>query len=294
MGRAPEGCKGFPCRARFLTFSRFFVKFVEIIAAGLASAISAYMLAHFGGLLLSSPTPASAPAQTALQVGPTASEVTAGLRAQATPPVAAAADAPVAPPAQKAGKDTKALPPRKHTKTDTSVAEKEPRGQNSAEALIRAAIANVDANRPAPADALMGPGLTDIRSAPVDVQPRQAAVPSRQADVVPQPVDVPPRAATINAASPAADVQPQPVLPRPATGADLQPRSPDVRATVELAAAECQPAARVSRAPAAACGRPGQGRVLRPRADPRSAAPRSAAGYRRNPASAHAGWDGVA
>jgi len=30
-------------------FSRFFVKFVEIIAAGVASAISAYLLAHFGG-----------------------------------------------------------------------------------------------------------------------------------------------------------------------------------------------------------------------------------------------------
>jgi hypothetical protein len=227
-------------------FSRFFVKFVEIIAAGLASAISAYMLAHFGGLLLSSPTPASAPAQTALQVGPTASEVTAGLRAQATPPVAAAADAPVAPPAQKAGKDTKALPPRKHTKTDTSVAEKEPRGQNSAEALIRAAIANVDANRPAPADALMGPGLTDIRSAPVDVQPRQAAVPSRQADVVPQPVDVPPRAATINAASPAADVQPQPVLPRPATGADratVDSLPPSASPPLELAAPRPPPAA---------------------------------------------------
>jgi hypothetical protein len=213
-------------------FSRFFVKFVEIIAAGLASAISAYLLAHFWGLVLSSPTPASAPAQTAVQVGPTASEVTEGLRARPTPPVAAAAVAAVAQPAKKAGKDAKASPPRKHTKTDTSVAEKEPRGQNSAEALIRAAIANVDANRPAPADALMGPGLTDTRSAPVDVQPRQAVVPSRQADVVPRPVDVPPRAATINAASHAADVQPQPVLPRPATGADLQPRSP-VRATVD-------------------------------------------------------------
>jgi hypothetical protein len=34
-------------------------------------------------------------------------------------------------------KDAKALPPRKHTKTDTSVAEKEPRGQKSAEALER-------------------------------------------------------------------------------------------------------------------------------------------------------------
>ena len=35
--------------------SRFFVKFVEISAAGLASAICAYLLAHFGGLLSSSP-----------------------------------------------------------------------------------------------------------------------------------------------------------------------------------------------------------------------------------------------
>jgi hypothetical protein len=208
-------------------FSRFFVKFVEIIAAGLASAISAFLLAHFWGLLLSSPTPVSAPAQTAVQVGPTASKVTEGLRAQPTPPVAAAAVAAVAQPAKKAGKDAKASPPRKPTKTDTSVAEKEPRGQNSAEALIRAAIANVDANRPAPADALMGPGLTDTRSAPVDVQPRHV-VPRH---VVPR-LDVLPRAATINAGSHAADVQPQPVLPRPATGADLQPRSP-VRATVD-------------------------------------------------------------
>jgi len=39
-------------------FSRFLVKFVEIIAAGFASAISAYLLAHFGGVLLSYPAPA--------------------------------------------------------------------------------------------------------------------------------------------------------------------------------------------------------------------------------------------
>jgi hypothetical protein len=214
-------------------FSRFFLKFVEIIAAGLASAISAYLLAHIGGLLLSSPMPASAPAQTAVQVGPTASEVTESLRTLPTPPAAAAADARVAQPAQKAGKDAKALPPRKHTKTDTSVGEKEPRGQKSAEAVVRAALANVDANRPAPADVLIGPGFTDTRSAPVDVQPRQTAVPSRQADVVPRPVDIPPRSAAIIAAPHAADVQPQPVLPGPATGADLQRQSPDVRATVD-------------------------------------------------------------
>src|SRR5258708_2832704 len=149
--------------------SRFFVKFVEVSAAGLATAVSAYALAHFGGLLSSSPTPASAPAQTAVQVGPTASEVAGNLRAQPTPPAAAAAvnkqspapdtDAPVAQPARKAVKDAKALPPRKQTKTDTSVAENEPRGQKSAEAQARAALANVDADRPATHDGLIQPGL---------------------------------------------------------------------------------------------------------------------------------------
>src|SRR5215469_10126799 len=219
--------------------SRFFVKFVEISAAGLASAICAYALAHFGGLLSS-----SAPAQTAVQVGPTASEVAGSLRAQPTPPAAAAAvnkqspapqqdtDAPVAQPARKAVKDAKALPPSKHTKTDTSVAEKEPRGQKSAEALARAALANVDANRPAPNDARIEPGLTDTPSAPVEVHPPQANVQPRHADVgPPQPVVVPPHAAGIETAPHAADVQLQPVETSPATGANLQPHSPDVRSS---------------------------------------------------------------
>jgi hypothetical protein len=192
-------------------FSRFFVKFVEIIAAGLASAICAYLLAHFGGLL-SSPTPASTPAPSAVQVGPTAS----GVAGQPTPPVAAAAanehpapqqDAPEAKLAPKAGKDAKALPPRKH-KTDKAAAE-EPRSEKSTEALARAALANVDANRQVPADA-PGSSLIDTRSVPVDdLPPRQASVPAHQPDVGPRPVD----------------------QPRPAPGADLQPRSPDIRAT---------------------------------------------------------------
>jgi hypothetical protein len=235
-------------------FSRFFVKFVEVSAAGLATAISAYLLAHFGGLLSSSPTPASAPAQTAVQVGPTASEVAGSLRPQPTPPAAAAAvnkqspapqqdtDAPVAQPARKAAKDAKAWPPRKHTKTDTSEAQKEPRGQKSAEALARAALANVDANRPAPNDALIEPGLADTRSVPDDTQPRRANVPPRHADVgPPQPVAVPPNAAGIEAAPHAADVQPQPVEISPATGADLQPRSPDVRSSPVITGADPLP-----------------------------------------------------
>src|SRR5260221_5047019 len=218
-------------------FSRFFVNFVEVPPAGLPPAISPYLLALSGGFPLSSPPPAPARAPTAVQVGPTASEVAESRRAKPTPPVAAAAvneqrpapqqdtDAPVAQPALKAVKDAKALPPRKRTKTDTSVSEKEPR-QKSAEA---AALANVDANRPASVDTLIRPGPTDTRSAPVDVQPRRVNEPPRQVDGgPPQPVAAPPRAAGIEAAPHAADVRPQPVQPRQATGADLQPRSPDV------------------------------------------------------------------
>ena len=232
-------------------FSRFFVKFVEVSAAGLATAISAYALAHFGGLLSSSPTPASAPAQTPVQVGPTASEVAGSLRAQPTPPAAATAvnkqipapeqntDAPVAQPARKAVKDPKALPPRKQTKTDSSVAEKEPH-QKSAETLARAALANVDANRPTPNDALIEPGLADTRSAPVDIQPRPAEVPPRQADVdPPPPIAVLPRAPGIEAAPHPLDVQSPPVVqsspvapvdiqPRPVVGVDPLPRTSEI------------------------------------------------------------------
>ena len=220
-------------------FSRFLVKFVEIIAAGFASAISAYLLAHFGGVLLSYPTPASAP------VTPTASLLADSVRAQPIPLLAAAPvnerravpqkdiDAPAAQLAANAGKEAKTLPLRKHAKTATSVAEKGPRGQKSVEVLTRAALANIDADRPAPVDAPIGPGLNDTRARVDAIQPRQASVPPRQADVGPRPVDLPPRAAAINAAQPAADTQPQPVQPRPAIGTHLQPRSPDVRATVD-------------------------------------------------------------
>jgi hypothetical protein len=209
-------------------FSRFFVKFVEVSAAGLASAICAYLLAHFGGLL---PAPAPAPA-TAVQAGPTASEAPESRPAQPSPSVEQRSapqrdtDAAVAQPALKSVKDAKAAPPRKRTKTDTSVTDKEPH-QKSAEALAREALANVDANRPAPPDALIGPGLTDT-STPANIQSRRANVPPRQADVgPPQRVAAPPRASGIEVVPHAADVQPQPVEISPATGANFQPGARD-------------------------------------------------------------------
>ena len=164
-------------------FSRFLVKFVEIIAAGFASAISAYLLAHFGGVLLSYPTPASAP------VTPTASLLADSVRAQPIPLLAAAPvnerravpqkdiDAPAVLPAANAAKEAKTLPLRKHAKTAASVAEKGPRGQKSVDVLTRAALANIDANRPAPVDAPIGPGLNDTRARVDTIQPRQASVP---------------------------------------------------------------------------------------------------------------------
>ena len=206
-------------------FSRFFVKFVEVSAAGLASAICAYLLAHFGGLL-----PAPAPA-TAVQVGPVASETPESRRAQPSPSVEQRSapqrdtDAAVAQPALKSVKDAKGVPPRKRTKPDTSVTEKEPH-QKSAEALARAALANVDANRPAPPDATVRPDLTDT---PADIESRRANVPQRQAVGPPQPVAAPPRAGGMEVAPHAADVQPQPVEISPATGGNLQPGARDVR-----------------------------------------------------------------
>jgi hypothetical protein len=206
-------------------FSRFFVKFVEIIAAGLASAISAYLLAHF----VSSPTPASPPTVTAVQVAPNAS----GVAAQPAPAAAAAAasehpspqGSPEAKLVPKTGRDAKVLPPRKHTKTDTSVAGKEPRNQKSAEEQVRAALANVDANRRVPA---VGPDLTDTRSVPADDVPaRQASVPSQQPGVLPPSIDPQPR----RTSEPAPNAANFLVQPPPAPGADLRPRSPDIRTT---------------------------------------------------------------
>src|SRR5262249_10461894 len=50
-------------------FSRFLLKFVDIIAAGLATAVSGYLIAHLTGVL-SSPAPSPAPA--AMQGAPSA------------------------------------------------------------------------------------------------------------------------------------------------------------------------------------------------------------------------------
>jgi len=210
-------------------FSRFFVKFVEIIGAGLASAICAFVLAHFGGIRPFSPTPVSAPVLSTVQVGPTTNDLLASPPYLLTPPIAPAAvgeshpapqqdtDAAIAQPASKAVKDAKTLRPRKHTKTDPSMTETKPPGQKSAEAVARAALANVDANKPAPPDSPIGPALTDPRPARAEVQPRPA-----RAEVQPRPApaEFQPRPAP-------AEVQPRPAEVRPP---DVPQRQGEVQA----------------------------------------------------------------
>jgi hypothetical protein len=162
-----------------------------------------------------------------MQVGPTPSGVAAPLAAAAAEHPAPQQDAPEEKLAPKAGKEAKALPPRKQ-KTDTTAAEK-PRSEKSAEALVRDALANIDANRRAPADAPT-PGLTDTRSVPVDnLPPRRAIVPPQQPDVGPRPVEAPPRPA-VEAVPYPTNVPLQPVQSRPAPSADLPPLPVDVRA----------------------------------------------------------------
>lgn len=52
--------------------SRFFLKFIEIIAAGLATAVTGYLIAHLSGALRS---PSPAPTTTVIQVSPSANTV---------------------------------------------------------------------------------------------------------------------------------------------------------------------------------------------------------------------------
>jgi hypothetical protein len=210
--------------------SRFFAKFVEIIAGGLATAMCAYLIAHLGG-----PLSATMPKPAAFSPGPTALETPKSAPAQPAPPVAAAdeqqqpAPQPVtdAPPAQPARKATKAstastaVPASKDIKTSTSGA----RSEKSVEALARAALANFDAERPAPANAptrRVSTGTGSVAPAGVEVQQRPADVPPpRQAETPPPTAAVeaqPRRVVAIeplppNASSPSEIGAPQPEPP---------------------------------------------------------------------------------
>jgi hypothetical protein len=90
--------------------------------------------------------------------------------------------------------------------TDTSAAESKPRDMEAVEAQVRAALANVDANRPVPADAPPHRGDSPPGPSAVAAPPRPPEAPLGTADAA-----VPPRAADPQAQPPAPPVQIEPL-----------------------------------------------------------------------------------
>jgi hypothetical protein len=218
-------------------FSRFTVKFAEITAAGIATAVSGYLIAHVGGFfsttLPAAVAPTSAPA--AVQVAPGVTPAAApapvsaaagerlppdrdGHAASIPPERPVAIAAPAEPPRKPAADANAAAAPAK----PRDVARDPPRDSAqdsdhdmaSIEAKVRAALAKSDANRPLPAAAPPTPSA-DAATGPIAPAPRTAAIappPLRQ--ISPQPA-----------------VQ-QPALQQPARVAPLQPAPP--LATVDV------------------------------------------------------------
>jgi hypothetical protein len=244
-------------------FKRFTVKFVEVVGAGIATAVSGYLLAHFTGYW-SPRTGAPAAVQVAPNAGaPNATVATKSPRAQPKQPVVLdvgeqrLANAPEPEPATKPQPHSAAIaapppqppqppqpaPVRKHPTTETSAAESKPhdtqRDMESVEAQVRAALANVDASRPAPPE--LPPHQADIAPAPP-----APVTPSRLVEPSPHQLDNPaPQPAALARPHQAEPSPPQPAVqaPRPADGiaavapannAETKP-TPAAAAPVELA-----------------------------------------------------------
>ena len=151
-------------------FSRFLVKFAEIIAAGLATAVSGYLIAHLSGALSSTvPAPARAVIQDTLNANPPAQPnppISGDLNEQYLTPKQHVTASPVARPVRPVD-TTKIAAPRKHAETVTNTAESK-HDQKSLVARVRAALASVDANRTEPLDV-----RGDVRPEPAGVAPQQ-------------------------------------------------------------------------------------------------------------------------
>jgi hypothetical protein len=200
-------------------FSRFVLKFVEIIAAGLATAVSGYLIAHLSGVL-SSPVPApgaavsqvapsmqsgppaqptsrssrdvteprnapqeSAHAAASAQPAPPQQEVNALPDAQPAPPQQEVNALPDAQPARSSVSATKTTPSHKRIETSPTPAASK-RDQESFVARVRAALGDAD------------------RTDPLGVPPKQSAVSRGPAAVASPPTSDP--TGSIGAAPPGA------------------------------------------------------------------------------------------
>jgi hypothetical protein len=226
-------------------FSRFTMKLIEITAAGIATAVSGYLVAHLGGYWSAPPPP---PAPATVQAAPSVSTVSKSSRAEpaqpATPAASAATDAPE-PHAARTTVNATPAPARKHgtaasadtgaAETRSREAEGKARDAESVEAQVRAALAKVDATRPAavetPSHQFDSPPVSPAAAA----QPRPPDAPQstgavalapRAPELAPPPV-------------PQAPVQPEPLSPveitsRPVAAVDTSaPAAPAAEANAQ-------------------------------------------------------------
>jgi hypothetical protein len=201
-------------------FSRFTTKLFEIVAAGIATAVSGYLVAHLSGYW-SSPVPPPAAVQVAPMSGALSKGPSGGPGAPPAGPVSADGNGQYLAPAQDAGRSAApplpaalttgsagpAVPARKRAEPGAAeskphdaaenkrgTAESKARDTESVEAQVRAALAKVDASQPAPA--VTPPHAVELPPAPPAVaaplKPAEAAVPAagvetRAADPPPVP-----------------------------------------------------------------------------------------------------------
>jgi hypothetical protein len=264
-------------------FSRFLMKFIEIFAAGLATAVSGYLIAHLAGALPSTPAavgtavqvapraapvPSSAPAKLAVPASGSASE-----QHPAAPEANAPADAQTAPGtgtesshgdtakaviAPKRLETDKHLEGDKHLEADTSAAAsaaeskrdqaENKHAQDAVFARIRAALAKSNAKRTNPPDTPQPAGngsrlTTAIGSQPPPVDKRPSAAPGPSSVTLASPNSANPLPPPIQQ-----QVQP-PVQQQVQPTIQQDPTEPSPLTTVEITS---RPVATVQTAPASA------------------------------------------
>jgi hypothetical protein len=188
--------------------SRFLLKFAEIIAAGLATAVSGYLIAHLSGVLSS---PAPGPAAAVIQVAPNAGMVSNSPVQSIAPDATTLASPaigslstrtndqrlapqrelnapPVTQPGRKTANVTKPEPARKRIDNAASTAAN-PRDEESFVSQVRAALTSVDANRTEPPEPF--PHQGDHSRSPGGIAKPVINPPSAAVVAAPAPPDAP-------------------------------------------------------------------------------------------------------
>jgi hypothetical protein len=227
--------------------SRFAVKFVEMLAAGVATAVSGYFVAHLSGYW-ASPVPQPATVLVAPMTGAVPKALSVVPVQPPAAPAAADAGTPEpapAPPVQTTGSasSTPAVSPaRKHAEpaaadnkprdaaetkraTAESKARDRERDKDSVEAQVRAALAKVDASQPPPAPAEMPPPMSHAVAAPL--MPAAPLSPLPQTTLTPAPLgSVEIRSQPVAAVDPSAP-------PAPAAEEDTQGKDKGLLAAIK-------------------------------------------------------------